>query len=59
MCCPVGICYIDGAVTFYEDFRSLCIRVFNFRDVLITEGLSKVIAVNLEAMKIINSKNII
>lgn len=65
MCCPVGICYIDGAEqlrfmkAFALDFRSLCIRVFNFRDVLIAEGLSKVIAVNLEAMKIINSKNII
>lgn len=44
---------------FALDFRSLCIRVFNFRDVLIAEGLSKVIAVNLEAKKIINSKNII
>lgn len=43
---------------FALDFRSLCIRVFNFCDVLIAEGLSKVIAVNLEAMEIINSKNI-
>lgn len=43
---------------FALDFRSLCIRVFNFRDVLIAEGLSKVITVNLKALEIINSKNI-